>query len=104
MRKSVKKLIFLKLMRTVSICCKLLKTVGFLAVRLELDKLRLKNRNKVVSSRSVRGHLIDLVASFPNLWHSRLKNFGPSHSLNKNVRNTIGEKKCFLIIKIIYQD
>jgi len=43
MRNSVKKYIFLKLIGTVSIGSKLLKTVGLLAVRLDLAKQRLKN-------------------------------------------------------------
>jgi len=44
MRKLVKKLIFLKVIGIVSIGRKLLKTVGLLAVRLDLDKLRSKIR------------------------------------------------------------
>jgi len=42
MRKLVKKKIFLKVIGIVSISSKLLKTVGLLAVRLDLAKLRLK--------------------------------------------------------------
>jgi len=38
---------FLKVMEIDSICCKLLKTVGLLAVRLDLAKLRLENHEKI---------------------------------------------------------
>jgi len=38
---------FLKVMRIVSIFSKLLKTVGLLAVRLDLTELRSKNRKKM---------------------------------------------------------
>jgi len=37
---------FIKVMGIDSICSKLSKTVGLLAVRLDLDKLRLKNRKE----------------------------------------------------------
>jgi len=44
MKKWVKKYIFLKVMGIVSIGSQLFKTVGLLAVRLDLADLRLKNR------------------------------------------------------------
>jgi len=44
MRKLVKKLMSRKVVGIVSIGCQLSKTVGLLAVRLELAKLRLKTR------------------------------------------------------------
>jgi len=43
MRNLVKKYIFLKVIGIVSVGSKLFKTVGLLAVRLDLTKLRLKN-------------------------------------------------------------
>jgi len=46
MWKWVKKEMFLKVVGIDNICSKLLKTVGLLAVRLNLTKLRLKNHEK----------------------------------------------------------
>jgi len=46
MEKLAKKLISLKVIESVSLECKLLKTVGLLAVRLDLAKQRLKTRKK----------------------------------------------------------
>jgi len=46
MRKLVKKLIFQEVKEIVSLGCWLLKTVGHLAVRLDLAKLESKNRWK----------------------------------------------------------
>jgi len=53
MKKLVKNNIPRKVIRIVSIGCQLLKTVGLVAVRLDLTKLRLKNWKISVRSRNV---------------------------------------------------
>jgi len=61
MRKWVKNYIFLKIIGIVSIFSKLLKTVGLLAVRLDLAKLRLKNwKEKPVFWRKFEYSIFDI--------------------------------------------